>query len=152
MISGLLLLATCLLTRFPVFIQTFTPESQETVTSQMQSIRSLSGKGVSTVHTLVSSDARPPGCVSFVVSAAAAVFLHVKGRVDIDEEITKATKKLGKATGNIEKQKKLLEGPGFQEKASEELKAVEQSKLKDLETERHTLEQTIKQFEGLKLE
>ena len=118
----------------------------------MQSIKSLSGKGVSSISILSSADSRPSGCVAFSVSAAAAVFLHVKGRVDIDGEISKANKKLEKTKAGIEKQKKILKGPGFQEKASKELKEVEEGRLRDLETERGAFEQTIKQFETLKME
>jgi valyl-tRNA synthetase len=118
----------------------------------MQSIKSLSGKGVSSLSVLSSTDTRPPGCVVFAVSSAAAVFLHVKGRVDIDGEISKAIKKLEKTKQGIEKQKKILGDESYKEKVSEELQEVEKRKLADLETERSAFEETIKQFEVLKLE
>jgi valyl-tRNA synthetase len=86
------------------------------------------------------------------VSSAAAVFLHVKGRVDIDGEIQKASKKLDKTNLGIEKQKKILDDPSYKEKASTELQDVEKRKLADLETERKGFEETIKQFETLKME
>lgn len=118
----------------------------------MQSIKSLSGKGISDITVLSSSDARPAGCVVFPVSSAAAVFLHVKGRVDIDGEIQKASKKLEKIRAGVEKQRKILIDPSYKEKVSEELQNLEKKKLADLEAEQSGFEETIKQFEVLKLE
>ena len=135
-----------------VYIQTYDDIAYYTATSQIQSIKSLSGKGVTSVSILSAADARPPGCVIFAVSASAAVFLHVKGRVDIDDEIQKASKKLDKTRILIERQRKILEGPAYVEKVSQELQEVEKKKLADLETERNGFEETIKQFETLKLE
>jgi len=78
--------------------------------------------------------------------------LHVKGRVDLDGEIAKANKKLEKTLAGIEKQKKILDDPKYQEKASLELQEVEKKKLGDLEVEQRGFEETIRQFETLKLE
>jgi valyl-tRNA synthetase len=118
----------------------------------MQSIKSLSGKGVTSITTLSASDSRPPGCVVFAVSSAAAVFLHVKGRVDIDGEIEKAAKKLQKTKISIDRQNKILNDEEYQKKVGEELQEVERKKLADLKTEERAFEETIKQFEMLKLE
>jgi valyl-tRNA synthetase len=118
----------------------------------MQSIRSLCGKGVTSISILSSTDSRPSGCVVFAVSSSAAVFLHVKGRVDIDGEIAKASKKLEKTMLGIERQKKILADEGYREKVAPELQVVEERKLGDLEVERKGFEETIKQFEGLKVE
>jgi valyl-tRNA synthetase len=101
---------------------------------------------------LSAADARPPGCVVFGVSSAAAVFLHVKGRVDIDGEIQKANKKLDRTQAGIERQKKILNDPAYKEKVSQELQEVEKKKLADLEAEQGAFQETIKQFETLKLE
>ncbi|EDO01752.1 hypothetical protein SS1G_04227 [Sclerotinia sclerotiorum 1980 UF-70] len=135
-----------------VFVQAYDTTSHSTVTSQVQSIKSLSGKGVSSLEVLSSTDARPAGCVVFSVSSAAAVFLHVKGRVDIDGEIQKAAKKLEKTRAGVERQRKILDDPAYQEKVSKELQEIERKKLADLETEQRGFEETIKQFETLKLE
>lgn len=88
----------------------------------------------------------------FSVSASAAVFLHVKGRVDIDAEIAKAVKKLENTKKGIEKQGKILGDKAYQEKVSQELKDIEMGKLRDLEVEKSAFEETIKQFEQLKVE
>jgi valyl-tRNA synthetase len=86
------------------------------------------------------------------VSASAAVFLHVKGRVDIDGEIQKASKKLEKTLALIDKQNKILGDPAYTQRVSQELQETEKKKLADLEKERNAFEETIKQFEALKLE
>lgn len=135
-----------------VYIQTYDSTSHGTVTSQTQSIKSLCGKGVSTIHILSPKELRPAGCVVFSVSASAAVFLYVKGRVDIDNEISKAAKKLEKTKAGIEKQRKILDDPSYKEKVSKELQEVERKRLADLETEQRGFEETVSQFEKLKLE
>jgi valyl-tRNA synthetase len=86
------------------------------------------------------------------VSSAVSVFLHVKGRVDIDGEISKATKKLERARAGIEKQRKILDDPNYKDRVKLELQEVERRKLADLETEEREFEITIKQFEALKME
>jgi len=78
--------------------------------------------------------------------------LHVKGRVDIDGEIQKANKKLDRTQAGIERQKKILNDPAYKEKVSQELQEVEKKKLADLEAEQGAFQETIKQFETLKLE
>jgi valyl-tRNA synthetase len=86
------------------------------------------------------------------VSSVVSVFLHVKGRVDIDGEISKATKKLERARTGIEKQRKILDDPNYKDKVKLELQEAERRKLADLETEEREFEITIKQFEALKME
>lgn len=80
------------------------------------------------------------------------MFLHVKGRVDIDGEIAKAAKKLEKTRGGLEKQRKIIDDPKYKEKVSKDLQEVEKRKLGDLETEEKGYVETIRQFEQLKLE
>lgn len=107
---------------------------------------------MTSLDILSASDPRPAGCVAFSVSSSAAVFLHVKGRVDIDVEIQKATKKMEKAHAGAEKQKKILNDSNYQQKVGEELQEVERKKLRDLETEEKAFKETIEQFEMLKVE
>lgn len=135
-----------------VFVQTFDETAHKTAIDQVQSIKSLSGKGVTSIEVLSGSDARPAGCVVYPVSSSVTVFLHVKGRVDIDSEIEKANQKLQKTKAAIQKQEKLLNDPKYQQKASETLQEQDRKKLADLQSEVTGFEGTIKQFEGLKLE
>ncbi|KAI0890620.1 tRNA synthetases class I-domain-containing protein [Annulohypoxylon maeteangense] len=135
-----------------VFIQTYDETAHETAVEQVQSIKSLGGKAVTDIEVIPGSQARPAGCVAFPVSSSAAVFLHVKGRVDIDDEISKANKKLEKTRLAIAKQSKLLSDPGYQQKVSADIQEVEKKRLADFESEAKGFEGTIKQFEALKLE
>jgi valyl-tRNA synthetase len=135
-----------------VYVQTYDSTSHHTVTAQTNSIKSLCGKLVSTVSVLSATEPRPAGCVAFTVSSSAAVFLYVKDRVDIDAEIAKAAKKLEKTQIGIDKQKKILDDPGYKEKVSKELQDAERKKLADLEAEKKGFEETINQFEKLKFE
>ena len=72
--------------------------------------------------------------------------------MDIDGEISKASRKLEKTKQGIERQNKILGDEGYKEKVSAELQEVERRKLGDLDAEKRGLEETIRQFEGLKLE
>jgi len=135
-----------------VYVQAYDDTAHKTITEQVQSIKSLSGKGVTGIETLPASEQRPAGCVAFPVSASAAVFLYVKGRVDMDNEIAKANKKLDRTRAAIAKQEKLLSDPGYQQKVAESLQEADRKKLADYESEAKGFEATIKQFETLKLE
>ncbi|KAH9902207.1 tRNA synthetases class I-domain-containing protein [Xylariomycetidae sp. FL2044] len=135
-----------------VFVQAYDDTAHSTAKEQLLSIKSLSGKGVTNIDVLSGADARPAGCVAFPVSSAAAVFLHVKGRVDLDSEIAKAAKKLDKARAAIARQQKLVSDPGYQQKVAAHLQDADRKKLGDLESEAKGFEGTIEQFEGLKLE
>lgn len=107
---------------------------------------------MTSIEVIPGSDARPAGCVAFPVSSAAAVFLHVKGRVNLDDEISKANKKLDKTRAAINKQQKLLADPGYQQKVAAALQEADKKRLADLESEANSFTQTIRQFESLKLE
>jgi valyl-tRNA synthetase len=135
-----------------VIIQAFDETSLKTCQEQVSSIKSLSGKGVDAIEILGPDASRPAGCVAYPVSTSASVFLHVKGRVDIDAEIAKAQKKLDKTRSTIQKQEKILVDPGYKEKVSAEVQEQDQKKLADARQEIHSFEETIKQFEQLKLE
>lgn len=136
----------------PVYVQAYNDKTLETIKAQIAAIRSLGGRGIASLEILTPSDQRPAGCVVFPVSSASAVFLLVKGRVDLDGEIEKARKKLDKAAGFVYKQRKLLNDPAWIAKAPEATKEIERKKLEDLESQVAGFEATIEQFERLKLE
>lgn len=135
-----------------IFVHASEADSHKTAAKEISSIRSLSGKGPMTIEVLSPEDARPAGCVAFPVSSAISVFIHVKGRVDLDEEINKAKKKLDKAQGAVQKQRKLITDPVYVEKVAVATQDADKKRLADLETEASSAETTIKQFEQLKLE
>jgi valyl-tRNA synthetase len=72
--------------------------------------------------------------------------------VDFDAEISKAQAKLKKATDAAAKVSKLLNDKSFQAKTSAELQKSEQEKLADLEADIKTYEQSVVDFQRLKLE
>lgn len=80
------------------------------------------------------------------------MFLYVKGRVDIDAEIVKAQKKLEKIKTATQKQEKMLLDSGYKEKVSAEVQESDHRKLAEAKQEISSFEETIKQFEQLKLE
>ena len=135
-----------------VYVQALDATSYKTASAEVQSIRALSGKGVTHIEVLSVSQPAPTGCAVFAVSASAAVFLEVKGRVDIDVEITKAQTKMKKAAEGATKQRKILDAPDFADKVSEAVKEAESKKLEDLLVEQRNYERSIEQFERLKLE
>ncbi|UKZ62974.1 uncharacterized protein TrAtP1_004202 [Trichoderma atroviride] len=135
-----------------IIIQAYNADSLKTCQNEVSSIKSLSGKAVKTMEIIGPDASRPLGSVAYPVSTAASIFLHVKGRVDMDAEISKAQKKLDKAFALIQKQEKLLADPGYKEKVSAAVQETEQKRLADAKQEKHSLEETIKQFEQLKLE
>ena len=135
-----------------IFIQAYDAAPYKTVSEEKSSIRSLSGKGAINIEILSPGHARPTGCVAFPVSSAVSVFIHVKDRVDLDEEITKAAKKLEKAQAAVQKQRKLVSDPAYVEKVAVATQDGDKKKLADMESEAHGFETTIEQFKQLKLE
>ena len=101
-----------------IFIHAHNETSHKTVSEEKSSIQSLSGKLATEIDILSPTDARPAGCVSFLVSSAVSVLIHVADRIDFDEEIAKATKKLEKARVAVEKQQKLINDPEYLQKAN----------------------------------
>jgi valyl-tRNA synthetase len=117
----------------------------------LPSIKSLAGKTVSNISILSPSDPAPTGCAVYTVGSSATAYLDVKGRIEIDKEITKAQKRLTKANGTITRQKKIMDNE-WEAKVSDVVKEQERSKLKDAETEARNWQASIEQFERLKLE
>lgn len=132
-----------------IYLQVFDNPSHTTCKAELSSITTLSGKALTsggTISILTSSDPKPKGCVVSPVNKSAAVFLEIKGRVDIDQEIAKAKKKLAVASEGVKRQRGILQDEGFLKKVKEELKEVERRKLEDLEAEVRELEGSVEGF------
>lgn len=119
--------------------------------TSLPSIRSLAGKTVSDIKILAPSDPAPTGCAVYTIGTAATAYLDVKGRIEIEKEITKAQDRLSKANEVITKQKKLMDQE-WEEKVSDVVKDQEREKLKTAELEAKNWEASIEQFQSLKLE
>jgi valyl-tRNA synthetase len=135
-----------------LYIQLFDETSHTTCTQQLPSIRSLSGKSVTSINVLSASDSKPPGCVPAPVSSSATVFLLVKGHIDIDAEIEKAKRKLERAAETVKKHRAILQDEGYHKNVSEELQEAQRQKLRNAEAEVREMEGSVQQFEKLKLE
>jgi len=138
-----------------IYIHSFDHRPLSICQAQLPSICSLVGKpltGPAASATILGPhDPKPAGCVAQSVSSLAAVYLLVKGRVDIEAEIAKAQSKLGKASALVEKQRKIVEGEGWG-KMREEARESERRRLGDAESEVRVLEGSVAQFERLKVE
>ena len=108
--------------------------------TSLPSMRSLAGKTVSEITILSPSDSLPTGCA----------YLDVKGRIEVDKEITKAQDRLKKANETVEKQKKIMDAD-WEEKVSDVVKEQEKEKLRAAEIEGSNWQASIEQFEKLKL-
>jgi valyl-tRNA synthetase len=134
------------------FVQALDDISYKTASAQIAAITSLSGKGaLDELDVLKPTDAKPAGCAVFPVSSNAAVYVYVKGRIDIDAEIEKASTRRDKASSTVEKQKSIVEKVESSA-ASRAAVAQEKEKLKDAEAEVKALQEAIEQFRMLKLE
>ncbi|KAM4054837.1 tRNA synthetases class I (I, l, M and v) domain-containing protein [Hirsutella rhossiliensis] len=135
-----------------VIIQTYNETALRNCNDEVASIKSLSGKAVKDIKVLGPDAPRPAGCVAYPVSTSAAVFVYVKGRVDMDAEIVKAQKRLDKARATVQRQEKILADAGYKEKVSAAVQEADQQRLAEAKQEEHSFLETIKQFEQLKLE
>jgi valyl-tRNA synthetase len=143
-----------LLTPFlpPVILQAHDDEALATLVAEEASIKTLCGKGVEQIEIVRPGEARPAGCVAYPVSSALAVFLYVRGRVDMDAEIGKAAKKLDKVRAALDKQRRAVADDTYLEKATANVQQADRLRITSLEAEARTFEGTIEQFERLKLE
>lgn len=87
----------------------------------------------------------------FVVSAKAAVFLEVKGRIVIDSAIQNAQAKVKKATDMAVKLRKIIDAPDYADKSCRAVQEVERKRLADLVAEQRNYQRSIEQFQLLKL-
>ncbi len=129
-------------------------EALKTCSTQQLSIRSLGGKamtGDASLSIFSNDDPKPTGCVVQAVNADAAVYLLIKGRVDIDGEIAKAKARLEKANQAVAKVRKIRDGDGWS-KMKKEAQEIEEKKLDDALKEAEVLGGSVAQFERLKLE
>lgn len=135
-----------------IFIQASDADAYKTIEEQVSSIRSLSGKGIGSITVVAPEAARPAGCVAYPIGASATVFLHVKGRVDLDAELDKATKKLEKTKAAADKQRKLVTGADYVAKVAVATQEADQKRLADMESEEKGFAATIEELKQLKLE
>lgn len=141
-----------------LYVQGQSQTALDTLKSERQSLRSLSGKAVaaadseSTIEILTASDPQPSGCIAQSVSSIATVLMHVKGKIDLEAEIDKAKKRLQAASASVKKQRGILEGMQGKENVKDTVKEEEKRKLEDGEAEIGILSGMVQRFEVLRLE
>ena len=72
--------------------------------------------------------------------------------MDFEAEIAKAQAKLVKASEGVRKQRAIVEDEGYRRKVEAGVQEGERRKLRDLEAECRGLEESVGQFERLRLE
>lgn len=119
--------------------------------TSLPSIRSLAGKTVADIKILSPTDSIPSGCAVYTIGTAATAYLDVKGRIELDKEITKAQDRLVKANETITRQKKIMDDE-WEQKVSDAVKEQEKEKLRTAELEARNWEASIEQFQKMKIE
>jgi valyl-tRNA synthetase len=135
------------------YVKSLDDKAHTTLSSStsLPSIKSLAGKTVAEISILSPSDPAPTGCAVYTIGSAATAYLDVKGRIEIEKEITKARERLVKANETIARQQKIMDAE-WEQKVSDVVKDLEKGKLKDAETEAKNWQASIEQFQNLKLE
>jgi valyl-tRNA synthetase len=131
------------------FVQPLTEDAYATASKEAASIKVLSGKYLSELTVLKANETIPVPAAAYPVSGSVAVFLEIPGDVDAGREIEKAKPKLQKTAGAVREQQKLISTLG--DKVGDEVKALEDQKLRDLLSEQKVFEQSIERFEQMKL-
>lgn len=131
------------------FVQPLTEEAYATASKEAASIKVLSGKYLSELTVLKANEPLPVPAAAYPVSSSVAVFLEIQGSVDAGREIVRVKPKLQKTAGAVEEQEKLIGTLG--DKVSDEVKALEDRRLRDLLSEQRVFEQSIERFEQMKL-
>ena len=134
-----------------IFVQTYSYSAFQTTNAEKTSIKSLGGKYVGEIEILKPGASTPAGCAVYAVSAEAAVYLKIVGKVDLGKEKEKAEASLAQARSKVEKSKKIMGVEGFK-KVGQETKEKEEKNLRDSESEANRFEGVLKDLERLDME
>jgi len=75
------------------------------------------------------------------------VFVPLAGLVDVDDEIRRLTREIGKIAGELAGVEKKLGNPSFRERAPEDIVAEQEEKAASLATKKATLERSLRTLE-----
>lgn len=139
-------------TKGDIIIQTYDATSQQTISEQITSVKSLGGKTLGELsHLGPENKTPPPGCAVAAVGAEAAVYLRVSKEVAL-EQGEKAKASLERAQETVRRSQGVMSAPNWKEKVKLEVRETEEKRLRDAESEVARLEEQIKEFEKLRLE
>jgi intracellular sulfur oxidation DsrE/DsrF family protein len=137
-----------------VFIQAADTTAYDLLSSQLQAIKSISGKNASAIVILNHEAPTPTSCAVHVVASSAAVFLKLNLQDDtaLTEEITKLQTKLEKVAESVAKQRQLIDSLSeFKHKIDAGVQEEAENKLQGLLTLRENYEKTVSQFREMKV-
>lgn len=133
-----------------IFVQTYSDAAFQTANTEETSIKSLGGKYVGGIEILKPGARTPEGCAVYAVSAEAAVYLRILGKVDLGKEKQKAEASLAEATSKVEKSEKIMGAEGFK-KVKRETREKEERNLRDAESEVSRFKEVLKDLERIGL-
>ena len=110
-----------------VYVQVASIEKFGVIKEQMANMKTLTrAKSVSVLPT---SEAVPAGCAMKTVSGDCAVYLLVKGVIDVDSEIAKLAAKLDKVKLGRDALLKKTQAPGYEEKVRPDVREFNSKKV-----------------------
>ncbi|KZT55595.1 hypothetical protein CALCODRAFT_436976 [Calocera cornea HHB12733] len=138
-----------LMSNIQVYIHVTTPALAEVLEKEVPTVLALT-KGCKSVGIVHNQQNIPLGCGSAVVTADITAYILVRGIVDLDAEIAKAQKKLDLAEANAIKVRKLQAQADYEQTIPEQVREANAERLRTLEAEIATLQQTKETFAVLK--
>ncbi|KAH7918790.1 hypothetical protein BV22DRAFT_1100140 [Leucogyrophana mollusca] len=136
-------------TDIQLFIHAQTDKEAALFESQASTIVALT-KGCKSVKVVRGVEEVPAGCGSAVVSSTLAVYVLVRGLVDLDAEISKCSKKLDLVSLNLDKIIKVISQSDYEATVPATVRAANIEKKETLEAEKATLEMSREMFSKLK--
>lgn len=133
-----------------VYVESNHEESFATALSQKESIVSLI-KAIDEVNVVRDSNDIPEGCILKSVNPDVNVHLLVKGQIDIEAEIAKASKKLEKATKSKNSIEQTINSKDYAIKANEQAKEANKTRLDMASAEIDVINATIENLKRLQL-
>ena len=132
-----------------VWVHAKDADTLATISAQTSSITALA-KGIQSLTPVQELSAVSDGCSAFVVSDKCTVYLMVKGRIDVDTEIAKTSKKIKRAEEARKKLEKARAVADYKVKVKEEVQEADRLKLVEYAAEEKTLQELISKFESLR--
>ncbi|EGN97199.1 hypothetical protein SERLA73DRAFT_110363 [Serpula lacrymans var. lacrymans S7.3] len=132
-----------------LFVHAQSNEEEALFKSQTPTLVALT-KGCKSVEVIRSSNDVPPGCGSAVVTSTVAVYILVRGLINLEAEIAKCDKKINLSRLNFEKVNKVISQPEYEDTVPTTVRAANEEKRKTLEAEIATLELSRQMFTDLK--
>lgn len=131
------------------YVQPQNHEAYNTASTEQASIQTLSGRALAHLTVVSPSDPAPAGCAVYPVTSTAAVFIQIPGEIRPDDEIKKLQLKMQKSADAVKDQQRVMNSLG--EKVREEVRGIEERKLRDRLAEQGMYERSLERFERMRL-